>query len=374
MFLPISLVHLTIQLLNDAMPSACLQLLLQVCITIVILMTIDVVDATLSGNASCWVCCSKTQLQMLVCFAMCKQLKPTLLFLRVFPIKPFTSNLLKLQCCVAAANCSGDLVSNEFVSNYARSGGGVWQTTTGNYVVFNNRFTANNATLGSGGYEMTNCSSCDFSLNQFTFNQGQQGAGLYLGQSIGSVDSCYFDNNTANAYGGALFLDTDSANVTSCTFDNNFAYLIGGSIYGQRGTGSIESSIFSSNSARYANGVYWNAWDGLINTNNALAAADILFDASTGNSAGIQGTDSFSTGNQGSSPATTDADGVETDVDTSPDTSNIGSSSSTINAGGVETDDTSSNASPASSDVSSSPSSSSSSSTTTPTGAGINVG
>ena len=304
-------------------------------------------------------------LQMLSCFDVCKQLKPALLLLCVFCTNLFsTSNLLKLQCCVAAANCSGDLVSNKFVSNYARSGGGVWQTTTGNYVVFSNRFTGNNATLGSGGYEMTNCSSCDFSLNQFTFNQGQQGAGLYLGQSTGRVHSCYFDNNTANAYGGALFLDTDSANVTSCTFENNFAYLIGGGIYGQRGTGNIESSVFSSNSARYANGVYWNAWDGLINTNNALAAADILFDASTGNSAGIQGTDSFSTGNQGSSSSTTDADGVETD-DTSSDTSNTGSSSSTNNADGVETDDTSST----SSDVSSSPSSSS----TTPTGSGINT-
>ena len=95
-------------------------------------------------------------------------------------------------------------------------------------MAFNNLFTGNNATIGSGGYQMTNCSSCDFSLNQFTFNRGQQGAGLYLGQSNGTIDSCYFDNNTANAYGGALFLDTDSANVTSCTFDSNYAYLIGG--------------------------------------------------------------------------------------------------------------------------------------------------
>ena len=219
-----------------------------------------------------------------------------------------------LQWCVAAANCSGDLVSNDFVSNYARSGGGVWQTTTGNYVVFNNLFTRNNATLGSGGFEMTNCSSCDFGLNQFTFNMGQQGAGLYLGQSIGTVDSCYFDNNTANAYGGALFLDSDSSNVTSCTFDSNYAYVIGGGIYGQRGNGNIESCIFSGNSARYANGVYWNAWDGLINKNNALAAADILFDVgSTGNSAGIQGTDSFSSGNQGSPSSTTNANGVIAD-------------------------------------------------------------
>ena len=279
-----------------------------------------------------------------------------------------TSNLLKLQSCVAAANCSGDLVSNEFVSNYARSGGGVWQTTTGNYVVFNNRFTGNNATLGSGGYEMTNCSSCDFSLNQFTLNKGQQGAGLYLGQSTGSVDSCYFDNNTANAYGGALFLDTDSSNVTSCTFENNYAYLIGGGIYGQRGNGNIESSIFSGNSARYANGVYWNAWDGLINTNNVLAAADILFAASTGNSRGIQGTDSFSRGNQGISSSTTNADGVETDVATSSGTSNAGSSSSTINAGGVEVDDTSSDTA-ATSGNTSSPSSSS----TMPAGSGINT-
>ena len=270
----------------------------------------------------------------------------TRLLLRVFGINPISRyNLLKLQWCVAAANCSGDLISNEFVSNYARSGGGVWQTTTGNYVVFNNRFTGNNATLGSGGYEMTNCSSCDFSLNQFTFNKGQQGAGLYLGQSTGSVDSCYFDNNTANAYGGALFLDTDSSNVTSCTFDNNFAYLIGGGIYGQRGTGNIESSIFSANSARYANGVYWNAWDGLINTNNMLAAADILFDASMGNSGGIQGTGSFSAGNQGSSSSTTNADGVETDdgtssgtgTATSGDTSSPSSSSSSSSSSNTMT-------------------------------------
>lgn len=225
-----------------------------------------------------------------------------------------------LHVCLAAANCSGDLVSNEFVSNFARSGGGLWQTTSGSYVVFNNLFSGNNATLGSGGCQITNCSSCDISLNQFTFNKGQQGAGLYLGQSNGSVDSCYFDNNTANAYGGALFLDTDSANVTSCVFENNAALLIGGGIYGQRGVGGIESSTFIGNSARYGASVYWNAWKGLINMNNVLDPANLLFDASTGNAGGIQGTDSFRMGNTGpsgssaSAGSVVDADGVITDA------------------------------------------------------------
>ena len=288
---------------------------------------------------------------------------------------PSTPSSLMLPCSVAAANCSGDLVSNEFVSNFARSGGGVWQTLSGNYVAYNNRFTSNNATLGSGGYEVTNCSSCDFSLNQFTFNKGQQGAGLYLGQSTGSIDSCYFENNTANAYGGALFMDADTANVTSCTFDNNYAYLIGGSIYGQRGTGNIESSTFSGNSARYGSAVYWNAWDGLINKNNALDAAAILFDASTGNSAGIQGTDSFSTGNTGSS-STTDADGVVTDstpdATSSDSASNTDSSSSATNADGVGTDSTS-GATPSGSSAASSDDTTSSSSGTAVAGSGINT-
>ena len=293
------------------------------------------------------------------------------LHLRCSPLKP--------QWYVAAANCSGDLISNEFVSNYARSGGGVWQTTTGNYVVFNNLFTGNNATLGSGGYQMTNCTSCEFSLNQFTFNRGQQGAGLYLGQSNGTIDSCYFDNNTANAYGGALFLDTDSANVTSCTFDSNYAYLIGGGIYGQRGTGDIESSLFSSNSARYANGVYWNAWDGLINTNNVLDAADILFDASTGNSQGIQGTDTFSRGNQGSSSSTTNADGVVTDTPTGATSSGSDAaiSDDTTSASGENVDgivtDTPTGATSSDSSTAPTAGTASSSSDTAPMGSGINT-
>lgn len=240
-------------------------------------------------------------------------------------------------------------MSNEFVSNFARSGGGVWQTTSGSYVVFNNLFSGNNATLGSGGYEITNCSSCEFSLNQFTFNKGQQGAGLYLGQSSGSVDSCYFDNNTANAYGGALFMDTDTANVTSCVFEDNAAQLIGGGIYGQRGVGGIASSTFSGNSARYGASVYWNAWTGLIDKNNALNPAQVLFDASTGNAGGIQGTDTFRMGNAGSSPSTpagtvTDANGVITDTS---DATTPSSSSGTAASDGSTPSSSGSEATPA---------------------------
>lgn len=251
-------------------------------------------------------------------------------------------------------------MSNEFVSNFARSGGGLWQTTSGSYVMFNNLFSGNNATLGSGGCEITNCSSCDISLNQFTFNKGQQGAGLYLGQSNGSVDSCYFDNNTANAYGGALFLDTDTANVTSCVFENNAALLIGGGIYGQRGIGGIESSTFSNNSARYGASVYWNAWQGLINTNNALDPADLLFDASTGNAGGIQGTDSFRMGNAGPSGSSTsagtvvNADGVITDASTPSSTS------STTPSGSSTPSSAASEATPSSSASEATPSSSAS--------------
>jgi len=286
------------------------------------------------------------------------------------PVTQLTCHDILTQCAIvsAAANCSGDLIDNDFISNFATSGGGVWQTLSSNYIVFNNRFEGNNATTGSGGYEMTNC-TVEFSLNQFTFNKGQEGAGLYLGDSTGNIDSCYFDNNTANLYAGALFMDTDTGNVTNCVFDSNYAGSIGGAIYGQRGVGNIASSTFSGNSARYGASVYWNSWAGLINKNNVLATADLLDDEGTGNGNGIQGTDSFDTGNTGSTTTSSSgsvitADGVTRD--TSTGTTTTSPTTSTTTTSSPPTSST-----PASTTAASSSSSSSSSSTTT---GSINVG
>ena len=151
-----------------------------------------------------------------------------------------------LPCTVK--NCS-------FISNYAISGGAIYNGNANNCT-----FERNAGTYGGAIYN-GNATNCTFKNNSMNFggtiyignanncafenNYAPQGAAIYNGNAT----NCNFTNNNASAYGGAIY----NGNATNCTFENNRGQS-GGAIYNS----SASNCNFTNNNANDFGGAICN--------------------------------------------------------------------------------------------------------------------
>ncbi|MHC4642200.1 MAG: right-handed parallel beta-helix repeat-containing protein [Planctomycetota bacterium] len=129
-------------------------------------------------------------------------------------------------------------------------------------------FNENSADYGNGGgicnvYSNSNLTNCAFNGNSADY-----GGGLYSDQSVLTLTSCTFTDNSVigimfprqyPGYGGGMYNYQSSLNLTNCVFNENLAdYGDGGGIYNINSELIITHCKFSENSASWDGGGMYN--------------------------------------------------------------------------------------------------------------------
>ena len=182
----------------------------------------------------------------------------------------FSNNTCPVGGVVYAANNSTVMVdSSQFRSNgilldsQSISAGGVFVIRQSRVVITACTFVSNGAFYG-GAFHFFQADSV-ITSSTFSSNTGHHSGGvLFDEQSYVSIQSCEFDNNTAETYGGVLYFSgSNSAASTNNgiskyidynnTYYRNSAY-IGGAVYIWNLKAAIQNSRFNENKAYYLGG------------------------------------------------------------------------------------------------------------------------
>lgn len=147
-------------------------------------------------------------------------------------------NQLTTLLLVLQQSCPGDILSSAFYNNSAESGGAHWINVASNLTVYNNNYTANNATFGAAGMFVQNVTRSSFINNTFNSNVGEKGAALFQGTcNQTTVANSTFFNNSATNFGGAVFRSLTTGVLSGNAFSDNSAGRFGGALYDVNVTG-----------------------------------------------------------------------------------------------------------------------------------------
>mgnify|MGYP001275688998 CR=1 FL=1 len=165
-------------------------------------------------------------------------------------------------------------VSNNFATNY---GGGIFRGNTLTPSGSGNVIAGNSSGLSGGGFYAT--SSTTVALTNWIFINNStdgQGGALHMNSGTLSLYNCRFDGNSAGGNGGGIFSQAFNATCITSSFSNNIAGGFGGGTHsvnvndcvlvGNRAVsgggvynGSVSNSLFYRNSALLDGGGYWGA-------------------------------------------------------------------------------------------------------------------
>ena len=159
-----------------------------------------------------------------------------------------------------------------FTANNASFGGAVWMFSGS---VINSSF-VNNTSIAGGGAIRFASSDSSVKYCNFTDNSAKYGGAVNFDNS-GSVENCYFVNNSVNVdgRGGAVYFRGGNANVAYCNFTNNNAFDNGGAIYFAN-DGDVLKCNFTANTANncggavFVNGASGKITDSLFTLNEAI--------------------------------------------------------------------------------------------------------
>ena len=151
------------------------------------------------------------------------------------------------------------LISVDFVSNTASSGGALYNNTS-NTILTDATFESNSSD-DSGGAILNEASSVIIDEAVFTSNTaGANGGAVFNADDSNSIinDALFESNNAANSGGGAVFNFNSNPVLTNVAFRSNSATATGGAIHnlGEDSEAIIANGIFEGNTAEFGGGVY----------------------------------------------------------------------------------------------------------------------
>ena len=157
----------------------------------------------------------------------------------------------------------GAIYTSTFNNNHAYKGGAVFVGQIAGDINITDSIFTNNSAVTHGGAIDANASSVIMKNSEFYSNAAEYGGALYVGGAgeSNSVEYCLFIGNNATENGGAIDWAASNGNVLESTFEYNHAKN-GGAVYvgGLAEQGSIVNSTFNHNSAEEKGGaVTWNA-------------------------------------------------------------------------------------------------------------------
>jgi len=147
------------------------------------------------------------------------------------------------------------ILGSQFSANTATFHGGAIASVTANPSITNCRFDQNVAAEYAGGVAAMANSVIEVTDSVFTANVGNDGGGLMVYESEGTVDGCAFTLNEAAWGGGISSYTATSLTVESSSFSSNEVTQGGGGLDAWYDSPVIRSSVFAANRAAVGGGV-----------------------------------------------------------------------------------------------------------------------
>ncbi len=137
-------------------------------------------------------------------------------------------------------------------------GGGIY-ISNGSPTLVHVTFSANQAGLGGGMYNISGNDSAPILMNvTFSNNRGYDGGGMHNYNSDPKLMDVNFSGNTGE-YGGGMFNVFGSPTLTNVTFYGNSGLTTGGGVFENHSSAVLTNIRFDSNSAGHGGGM--SAWD-----------------------------------------------------------------------------------------------------------------
>jgi len=141
---------------------------------------------------------------------------------------------------------TANLNFTEIQFNSANSGGGIYNSSTGD-ITFTSTTVLGNTSTGQGA-GLNNTGTAEITGSAFLDNEGLNGGAIANDKgTVTIVNSTFNGNDASNATGGAVFNKGGDTIIRYSTFAENSAKNTGAAVFEQGGSVTIGSSIFSDN-------------------------------------------------------------------------------------------------------------------------------